>query len=185
MIQRQIFILAATWIIGASVIPQQVAAQFCAIRANALTTLTGTFNFGIDVSVADKWTVDLSGYWNPINTDTYSTKFYGVQIGTKHWLYESFVGHFFGSQLTYASYRWGGKKYYYKGHMGGVGFSYGYTWMLSKRWNLTIEAGVGLYYMKDTRCDRLESEYEPTYIRHYKRLAIGPSRAEVSFSYLF
>lgn len=185
MKKTKIIIILLLIAVGNLMYPQRIAAQFCAVRANALTVLTGTLNVGVDVSVADKWTIDLSGYWNPINTDTYSTKFYGVQVGTKRWLYESFVGHFFGSQLTYANYLCGGQSNYYRGNMVGIGFSYGYSWMLNKRWNLTVEAGIGLYYMKDTRRDRVEPEYEPIYIRHYKRLVVGPSRAEVGFSYLF
>ena len=139
----------------------------------------------LDAAVADKWTLDVSGYWNPINSDSFSCRLYAAQIGTKRWLYEAFVGHFISGQLTYGNYLYGGSRHYYKGNMAGLGFSYGYAWLLSKRWNITAEIGVGVFYMKDTRRDRTLPEYESIIIHHYKRWVVGPSRAEVSFNYLF
>ena len=146
--------------------PHRAAAQFFSAKVNALAALTGTVNVGLDAAVADKWTLDVSGYWNPINSDSFSCRLYAAQIGTKRWLY-------------------GGSRHYYKGNMAGLGFSYGYAWLLSKRWNITAEIGVGVFYMKDTRRDRTLPEYESIIIHHYKRWVVGPSRAEVSFNYLF
>lgn len=165
--------------------PHRAAAQFFSAKVNALAALTGTVNVGLDAAVADKWTLDVSGYWNPINTNSFSCRLYAAQIGTKRWLYEAFVGHFIGGQLTYGNYLYGGSRRYYKGHMGGLGFSYGYAWLLSKRWNITAEIGIGVYRMTDTRRDRTPPEYEPIFIHHYKRWVVGPSRAEISFNYLF
>ena len=165
--------------------PQKVAAKFFSAKINALAALTGTVNVGVDAAVSDKWTLDLSGYWNPINSDSFSCRLYGVQAGTKRWLYEAFVGHFIGGQLTYGHYLYGASRRYYKGNMAGLGFSYGYAWLLSKRWNVTAEIGIGVYYMQDTRRDRTPPEYGTIYIDLYKRWVVGPSRAEVSFNYLF
>ena len=165
--------------------PHRVAAQFFSAKVNALAALTATVNVGVDAAVADKWTLDLSAYWNPVNSDSFSCRLYAAQIGTKRWLYEAFVGHFIGSQLTYGNYLYGGSRRYYKGGMAGLGFSYGYAWLLSKRWNVTAEIGIGVFYMKDTRRDRIPPEYESIFIHHYKRWVVGPSRAEISFNYLF
>ena len=165
--------------------PRRAAAQFFSAKVNALAALTGTVNVGVDAAVADKWTLDLSAHWNPINSDSFSCRLYAAQVGAKHWLYEAVVGHFIGGQITYGSYLYGGSRRYYKGHMVGLGFSYGYAWLLSKRWNVTAEIGIGVYRMTDTRRDRMLPEYESIFIHHYKRWVIGPSRAEVSFNYLF
>ena len=51
--------------------PQLAAAQFFSAKVNALAALTGTVNVGLDAAVADKWTLDLSAYWNPINSDSF------------------------------------------------------------------------------------------------------------------
>ena len=105
--------------------PHRAAAQFFSAKVNALAALTGTVNVGLDAAVADKWTLDVSGYWNPINSDSFSCRLYAAQIGTKRWLYEAFVGHFISGQLTYGNYLYGGSRHYYKGNMAGLGFSYG------------------------------------------------------------
>lgn len=47
------------------------------------------------------------------------------------------------------------------------------------------KSGIGVFYMKDTRRDRIPPEYESIFIHHYKRWVVGPSRAEISFNYLF
>ena len=57
--------------------------------------------------------------------------------------------------------------------------------MLSKRWFLTVEAGVGLYRTKDTRRDPTVGDWDDEYIYHHRRWTLAPSRLEVSFSYLF
>ena len=93
--------------------PHRVAAQFFSAKVNALAALTATVNVGVDAAVADKWTLDLSAYWNPVNSDSFSCRLYAAQIGTKRWLYEAFVGHFIGSQLTYGNYLYGGSRRYY------------------------------------------------------------------------
>lgn len=183
--KRQKIIVFTLLFIALWGLPRNAEAQFFSAKVNALAALTGTVNVGVDAAVSDKWTVDLSGYWNPINSDSFSCRLYGVQAGTKRWLYEAFVGHFIGGQLTYGNYLYGGSRRYYKGDMAGLGFSYGYAWLLSKRWNVTAEIGIGVYYMQDTRRDRRPPEYETIYIHHYKRWVIGPSRAEISFNYLF
>ena len=57
--------------------------------------------------------------------------------------------------------------------------------MLSKRWNIAVEAGVGLFHTRDTRRDPTVSDWEVEYIYHTRRWTLLPSRLEGSFSYLF
>jgi len=166
-------------------IPHRAAAQIFAVRANALAALTGTVDLGAEVSVADKWTVEVSGYWNPVRTASLSTRFHAVQAGGRYWLYESFVGHFVGAQLSYVGYDLGTRTRRYDGRAYGVGVSYGYSWMLSKRWNVAVEAGIGLFRTKDTRRDPTVDDWDDEYVYHYRRWTLFPSKIGVSFSYLF
>ena len=181
--KRQLIIfalLAAVW--G---IPHRAAAQIFAVRANALAAFTATIDLGAEVSVADKWTVEASGYWNPLRTDHLSTRFRAVQFGGRYWLYESFVGHFVGAHLTYVGYDLGSRTRRYDGRAFGVGLSYGYSWMLTTRWNVAVEAGVGLFRTCDTRRDPTVGDWDDEYIWHYRRWTLFPSKLCVSFSYLF
>ena len=74
---------------------------------------------------------------------------------------------------------------YRRGWMAGAGFSYGYAWPLSPRWNFSLEAGIGLYYMQERRGRRSLPATEDERIYRTRRLAFGPSKCEVSFTYLF
>lgn len=165
--------------------PHRAAAQIFAVRANALAALTATLDLGAEVSLADKWTVEASGYWNPVRTASFATRFHAVQVGGRYWLYESFVGPFVGSQLSYVGYDLGSRTRRYDGRAFGFGVSYGYSWMLSTRWNIAVEAGIGLFRTKDTRRDPTVGDWDDEYLYHYRRWTLAPSRLEVSFSYLF
>ena len=171
---------AALW--GA---PRRAAAQIFAVRANALAACGATLNAGAEAALTDNWSLELSGYWNPVNTASLSMNFHAVQLGGRYWFYESFVGHFLGQHLTYVGYGLGSRTKRYKGHAYGLGVSYGYAWMLSKRWNIALEAGIGLYHTRDTRRDPTVSDWEDEYIYHYRRWTLAPSKLELSFSYIF
>jgi hypothetical protein len=57
--------------------------------------------------------------------------------------------------------------------------------MLSKRWNIALEAGVGLFHTEDIRRDPTISDREDEYIYRYRRWTLAPSKMELSFSYIF
>ena len=185
MKKQRIFITTVLLFVALWGSPHGAAAQIFAVRADALAALTGTLHLGAEVSVADKWSVEASGYWNPVKSSSLSMNFHAVQIGSRYWLYESFVGHFVGGQLSYVGYDLGSRTSRYNGRAYGIGISYGYAWMFSKRWFVTLEAGVGLYRTKDTRRDPTVWDWDDEYIYHYRRWTLAPSRLEVSFSYLF
>ena len=185
MKKQRIFITTVLLFVALWGSPHGAAAQIFAVRADALAALTGTLHLGGEVSVADKWSVEASGYWNPVKSSSLSMNFHAVQISGRYWLYESFVGHFVGGQLSYVGYDLGSRTRRYDGRAYGIGFSYGHAWMLSKRWFVTLEAGIGLYRTKDARRDPTVGDGDDEYIYHYRRWTLAPSRLEVSFSYLF
>lgn len=185
MKKQRIFITTVLLFVALWGSPHGAAAQIFAVRADALAALTGTLHLGGEVSVADKWSVEASGYWNPVKSSSLSMNFHAVQISGRYWLYESFVGHFVGGQLSYVGYDLGSRTRRYDGRAYGLGVSYGYAWMLSKRWFMTVEAGLGIYRTRDTRRDPTVGDWDDEYIYHYRRWTLAPSRLEVSFSYLF
>lgn len=166
-------------------LPRRAAAQIFAVRANALAACSATLNVGAEAALTDNWSLELSGYWNPVKTASLSMNFHAVQLGGRYWFYESFVGHFLGQHLTYVGYDLGSRTRRYKGHAYGLGVSYGYAWMLSKRWNIALEAGIGLFHTEDTRHDPTVSDWEDEYIYRYRRWTLAPTKLEVSFSYIF
>ena len=70
---------AALW--GA---PRRAAAQIFAVRANALAACGATLNAGAEAALTDNWSLELSGYWNPVNTASLSMNFHAVQLGGRY-----------------------------------------------------------------------------------------------------
>ena len=79
----------------------------------------------------------------------------------------------------------GNRRRHRKGMLAGAGASYGYCWMLAKRWSLIAEIGAGLYYVRDTRREYFTPWSEDEIIRRSRRLMLLPSKVEASLSYLF
>lgn len=161
------------------------SAQYSTVRVNALALATGTVNAGIDVAIAPKWSVDVSGYWNPIAAEKLSVKTLAVTAGVRRWRFEPHVGLFWGVHSTTARYDFSRNGKRNKGWLTGIGSSVGYSRMLDRRWNFTVECGAGIFYMNDRRAITDTSPTEDIIIHHYRRIILAPSKLEVGFSYLF
>ncbi len=151
-------------------------AQYTAVRVNALALATGTLNAGVDVAMTEKLSLDISAMWSPtIHNATY------LSTGVRRWRFEPNVGWFYGGHGAVARYKKDDKIAF----IGGVGTSIGYSWILSSRWNFSLEGGIGLFYVHDKWLVPDTSYLEDIIIRHRNRIIAAPSKAEVSFSYLF
>ncbi|MGL5261004.1 MAG: DUF3575 domain-containing protein, partial [Bacteroides sp.] len=72
-------------------------AQKAAIKTNVLYDATTTFNLGVEFGLSPKWTLDVSGNYNPWTFDNNKKwKHWFVQPEARYWLCEKFNGHFFG-----------------------------------------------------------------------------------------
>ncbi len=153
-----------------------VSAQNKAIRVNTLSLATATLNAGVDIGVSQKWSVDGTIMWNPVLNNSSA-----ISIGAKRWRFEPNVGWFWGVHSTGARYNMNRRE----GYSVGIGSSVGYSWILSKRWSLSLEGGIGFFYMKDRQLVPEMSTTEDIVYRHRKQVVVAPSRLEVGFSYLF
>lgn len=143
-----------------------LSAQNVAIKTNLFYDATATVNLGVEVGLAPKWTLDISGNYNAWNfKDNRKWKHWLAQPEARYWFCERFNGHFMGLHLLGGQYNFGGldfpfglfedlKDSRYEGYCYGAGIGYGYQWILGKRWSLEAEIGLGYaraYY------DRFES----------------------------
>ncbi len=102
------------------------------------------------------------------------------------WRFETHVGLFWGLHSTLTKYMVGNSRTRYNGWTTGIGSSVGYSWVLAKRWNLTLEGGIGIYYyMDDLRWHPDPSPLKAIRYEHCRRVVLAPSKIEVAFSYLF
>lgn len=73
-----------------------VSAQKIAVKTNLLYDATTTLNLGTEFRVAPRWTIDLSGNYNPFSfKNDKKMKHWLVQPEARYWLCEAFNGHFF------------------------------------------------------------------------------------------
>lgn len=112
------------WILlfGICLIGVKANSQKFAIKSNILYDATTTINLGVEFALADRWTLDISGNYNPwefpqTEKDASGTIISEYDAKMKHWLIqpevrwwtcEKFHGHFFGLHGHYGQYNVGG-----------------------------------------------------------------------------
>lgn len=158
-----------------------------AIKTNLLYWATTTPNLGLEFGLNRNMTLDITGNYNPfILGKNRKLKHILVQPEFRYWLCERFNGHFFGVNAIYSLYNVGGIKalnldgHRYEGHLFGAGFSYGYQWVISNRWNL--EATLGLGYAR-LIYDKYNCETCKAFQGREHKNYFGPVKAGVSFIY--
>lgn len=76
-----------------------------ALKTNLLYDATTTFNLGLEFKLSDKYTLDLSGNYNPWTfSGGKKLKHVLIQPELRYWLCEPFYGHFFGLHALYTHY---------------------------------------------------------------------------------
>lgn len=174
------------------------SAQKAAVKTNLLYDATATINFGIEIGLAPRWTLDLSGNYNPWTIRGHKWKHWLAQPELRYWFCERFSAHFIGIHAMGGMYNWANIKnhvsflgsdfsglthYRYQGWAVGGGVAYGYDWILSKHWNLEFEVGVGYLYTRFDKftCEKCGEQLENDKPHHY----FGPTKAAINIVYTF
>lgn len=159
------------------------------IKTNLLYDATTSFNLGVEVKLNRKLTLDFPVNYNPWTfSENRKLKHLLVQPELRYWLCEPFYGHFLGAHAHYAYYNvgrlpFGGpmRDHRYEGWLAGVGGSYGYHWLLSKRWSIEATIGVGYAYLRYEKYEcRTCGDYLAKNHKHY----FGVTKAGVSLIYV-
>lgn len=158
-------------------------AQFYSLGTNIPALGTATINAEVSMTLDRKWSLHLPVYYNPfVFKDNKKLKNFTVMPGVRYWLLESYVNGFIGANAIGSKYHITWKDSRYEGKAFGMGISAGYAWLLSPRWNLEIEGGIGLVWADYTEyeceeCGRQKGEYT--------RWIAVPSKLALSLIYLF
>ena len=173
-------------------------AQDVAIKTNLLYDATATVNLGVEVGVAPKWTLDLSGNLNAWNVNEDKRwKHWLVQPEARYWFCDRFSRHFLGFHALGGQYNIGGlqnnikflgtdfsklSNNRFQGWGVGAGVAYGYAMILGKHWNLEFEVGVGYIYsaydiFECTGCGRR--------VGQDNNHSVGLTKAAINLVYLF
>ena len=179
-------------------------AQKVAVKSNLLYWATATPNLGVEVALAERWTLEVAGGYNPWTLqreNNHKAKHWLVSPEVRYWFCESFHGHFIGVNGNFTQYNISGmalpktfvefcsnapknenfKSARIDGWAVGAGITYGYQFILSRRWNLELTAGLGIWY---TEYDRFESRKCGLFEQAVRKHAFGPTSLGVSFIYL-
>lgn len=175
----------------------QLRSQDWAIKTNLLYDATATVNIGVEIGLAPKWTLDVSGNLNAWNWNDHTKwKHWLFQPEARYWFCDRFSRHFIGVHAIGAAFNFGGinnnisflgtdfsvlKDKRYQGYAYGGGVAYGFAFMLSKYINLELEAGIGYAYLdyeifNCSGCGRKEGRDN----HHY----VGPTKAAVNLVFV-
>jgi len=164
------------------------------IKTNIPYWGTATFNLGAEFRLARHWSLDLEAGLNPFDgkkdDGSYgkSLRHLRVHPELRYWFCETSNRHFIGIHMPYLLYNvsdidmFGLEGLRRQGWGAGAGISYGYSWLLSKHWNLEATLGAGYLYLESKKypcanCGRSRG-YEK---KHY----FGPTQAAINLIYQF
>lgn len=173
-------------------------AQTVGVKSNLLYDAALSPNLGVEVGVAPKWSIDLSGNFNGWTIDGHRWKHWFVQPEARYWLCERFAGHFFAAHAIAGEYNFGNigkmgmflgsdfsrlKDRRYQGWGAGLGIGYGYTWLLNKRWSIEAEAAIGWIYTRYDvyPCADCGTKIERNQVHNY----VGPTKLAINLIYVF
>ncbi len=159
--------------------------QVSSLRTNTLMLATGTINAGIDVRLSHNVSLDIMAFGNPIKTPTLGLQHLAVQPSIRYWILETTIGPFFSAHPTLVFYNIANQKWQYRGYGAGLGFSWGYQWIISNQFSFSVEVGAGFMYSND-RQDSLELDYrQDQIIRYNQRVSLVPTKLEAAIIYHF
>ncbi|WP_368666933.1 DUF3575 domain-containing protein [Dysgonomonas sp. 511] len=158
-------------------------AQFYSVGTNVPALGTATINAEISMTLDRKWSLHLPVYYNPfVFGNNKKLQNFTLAPGVRYWLLESYVHAFIGTNAIGSKYHFTWKDSRYQGQAYGLGISVGYAWLLSPRWNIELEAGIGLVWADYTKYDCEECEKKQG---DYTRWEPAPNKLGVSLVYLF
>lgn len=127
------------------------------LKTNLLYAATLTPNLGLEISWGTQLSLNITGSYNPWNRkgkkgDNDKIVHWMAQPELRYWFCEPTGGHFIGIHAIVTKYNIGGHKFFhifdkgyrYEGWGVGGGFTYGYSWFLSKKWAIEGFLGIGV-----------------------------------------
>lgn len=174
-------------------------AQVAGIKTNLLYDAALSPTLGLEFGLAPKWSLDISGTFNNWEVNDKRWKQWMVQPEFRYWFCQRFSGSFFamhaiGGQYNFGNLNFGGRNFLgtdlkqlenhrLQGWMAGAGIGYGYSWILSKHWNIEAEIGIGWIFTRYDKfnCDKCGKKIESDKPHNY----YGPTKAAVDLIYYF
>ena len=160
----------------------EMQAQKVAVKSNLLYDATATFNLGVELGLARKWTLDVPVNVNPWKfSDGMRLRHWGIQPEVRYWLNRPMVSQFLGITAFVNNFNMMVKDVHHKGDAYAAGLTYGYVWVLGDHWNIEATAGVGVLRYRQFKYDK--GIPKPDAVNDSKT-TIAPVKLGVSFVYI-
>lgn len=173
------------------------SAQKVALKTNLLMDATTSPNAGVEIGLAPKWTLDVTGQFNLWSIDSHKWRHWLAQPEARYWFCQRFAGHFLGFHALGGQYNFGNldlnfkflgsdfrelRHNRYEGWGVGAGVAYGYAWPIARHWNIEAEIGIGWVY---TKYDKYPCAECGTRLGSGHHNYFGPTKAAINLVYLF
>lgn len=161
-------------------------AQFSSVSVNTVGLVTGNINAAIDVKLDTKISFNMPLSFSPVMSKQVGWQNVVFSPGARFWTNELYNGSFFGVYGSAAYYRLRYDGWNRQGWAAGIGVSYGYSYLLTKRWNIEFEVGASVIYADFLKTQNREfGIFEDEYWWRKRQVKVVPSKLKVSFAYLF
>lgn len=178
-IRQRIYRLS--FIIIAVAFSLNVFSQRVALKTNALYWATLSPNIGLEFRLSRHFTLNIEGAGNLFKSNKYKTHTAAFMPEGRYWFSSRpQAGHFIGVMGTANFFKWKINDTHHNGDALGLGLTYGYSFVLNKRWSLETTLGAGWLHFRDIKYK--EGEKAPSGPNHSKDL-FAPLKAGVTFVY--
>ncbi len=158
-------------------------AQRVAIKTNALYWTTLSPNLGMELRLSRHYTLNIDAGFNPFKiSDKFEPRFIGISPEIRYWFdARPQSHHFIGALALGSSYKFLLKDKQHDGSALGLGMTYGYSFVLGKRWSLETTIGAGLLKIKEKEFRK--GDEIPEKVNRSKYM-FAPLKVGVSFVYI-
>lgn len=163
------------------IIPQQTHAQRVAVRTNAMQWAAASPNLGLEFALGNYFTLECTAGACPFRVmDKWYFKHLHVQPELKYWFQNLMSRNYVGITAFVSTFDLAmGKRAAY-GDAYAVGATYGYQWVISRRWNIELAAGLGVIHHRTVRYVPGCEHGKP----NQSGWAFAPVKLGVSFMYI-
>lgn len=156
--------------------------QHVSVKTNALMLGGGFPNLGIELVTGKRTSFEFSGFgcYKPYNREAVVV---GAMPEFRYWISgRPMVRSYIGLNALVASYRLNWNDKTFRGDAGGLGIGFGYSLVLSPRWNIEFGAGVGAVYFRQQKYSEQE-KYDLDYPTD-KGFKFFPTKLAISVAYI-
>ena len=158
-------------------------AQRIGLKTNVLYLATATPNFGLEFRLNRHITLDLDAAYNRLKVSDLNSRGEMGNVEMRYWFSaRPQAGHFMGIIGTAANYNILLNDTRHTGDAFGGGLTYGYCFVLGKRWSLETSIGAGALHLREKRYDETKETAPETPNR--RQWVFAPLKAGVTLVYI-